>query len=77
MRFDDRMDGSHGVGAVGANSSSDFVRRVIMMPPPGPMDDMLMRIKNQVRKLYKYGASFLSCNRRRCGSEKSAHSLGI
>ncbi len=25
MHFDDRMDGSQGVGAVGANNSSDFV----------------------------------------------------
>lgn len=27
MQFDEKMDGSQGVGAVGANSSSDFVSR--------------------------------------------------
>lgn len=25
MHFDDRMDGSQGIGAIGANNSSDFV----------------------------------------------------
>ncbi len=54
MRIDDKMDGSQGVGAVGTNSSSDFVS--CRLSPKRLRTEKKERLIPfvQVRKLYKY-----------------------
>ncbi len=54
MRIDDKMDGSQGVGAVGTNSSSDFVSSRLLPAKLRTEKEERLILVMQVRKLYKY-----------------------